>query len=229
MGPSRLAGWLGSSLSTANRVIEALVLLGYLEGQYDYDTRRGCWNETIYRVNLRPGRPQTIHKPVEVEPKIDPTPGVKNDVPFNNINNSLSNTETYPPTPQGGSDVCISPPARPRGRHQHTHPPRQRQRCEGGRLSAFQVAALEVMRLCDVVETNWRIRDSIAAAIALHVEGREDLAKRAVEPMVLSWKAYLDVGDLLYCRYGIEQFFALGLWNDDKKWILDRSLKRRRL
>jgi hypothetical protein len=88
-------------------------------------------------------------------------------------------------------------------------------------LSAFQLAAAEVMRLCGVAETNWRMRDGIAAAVALHVESRAELAKRAVEPMVIAWRDYLDDHHLLRCPLGMEAFFVLGAWCDRRQWRYD--------
>jgi len=41
-------------------------------------------------------------------------------------------------------------------------------------LTAFQLAALEAMQLCNIadVSKNWKLRDKIAAAISLHVKRR---------------------------------------------------------
>ena len=232
MGAGRLAGWMGMSESSADRRIRVYVALGYLERQHDYDEQRRCWGETTYRINLHPRRgpvdaPQEINKPVEVESKIETTPSVTFDGPFNSINNSSSNTESCRDTaPTSGAAVCGISAKPTKTPEQPPHRPRNARHRHGFVLSAFQVAALEVMQLCGVVSspTTRRLRDGIAAAIALHVERREDRAKHAVEPMVLAWCEYLDAAWRLRCPLGMEAFFVTGIWCNEKSWRYDAAV-----
>jgi len=226
MGPARLAEWTDKSSSQAKRYLRDLVELGYLTKASMWDEENECWGESIYWVNLRPQkRAEEIHAPVEVPAKNDPTPGVIND-PVVLINYSSLKTETQT-TPQAAEEVCVSPsrseaPKPEPRRHEHHHPPKQRP-CRPI-LNAFQVAAVEVMRLCGVVETNWRTRDGIASAIALRVDSCEAMARRCVEDAVIAWKTYLDDVQLLRCPLGIEQFFVQGLWLDRRLWRYDQDV-----
>jgi hypothetical protein len=98
-------------------------------------------------------------------------------------------------------------------------------RCAGEVLTAFQRAALEVMSLCGVAATQWRVRNGIAAAMVLEV-GENGTPTRCVEEMVIAWKIYLDHHGELRCPFGIEQFFVQGAWKDGRMWRWDESRRR---
>src|SRR5258708_23188083 len=189
LGPARLSEWTGKSYAQCRRYLKTLTELGYLVRTTDYDEDTKVWGETFYQVNLRPTFPaKEIHKPVDFPVKNDLTPPVINDPTLNSI--KYYELKTEPQAPLAGGVVCESPkpldpsqikpqlPEAPaRRHHEHNHPAKTPQPCRAA-LNAFQIAAVEVMRLCGVVETNWRTRDGIAAAIALRVDGCVAMARR---------------------------------------------------
>jgi len=235
MGPALLSRLLGKSRAQCKRYLASLTELGYLERTTNCDETGLIWYETLYKVNLRPKFvAKTIHQPVDIPDKNDPTPPVINDPGLNCIKDFPLKPE-YNTTPQAAPGVCESldpvdppqPKAEPRRRHEHNHPPKRSGRCREP-LNAFQRAAVEVMRLCGVVESNWRTRDGIAAAIALRVDGCEGMAVRCVEDAVIAWKTYLDDVQLLRCPLGMEQFFVQGAWVDQRLWRYDQDVMDRR-
>lgn len=211
-----LANAMGWGERWTQRVKGRLVTKGFLGETRVYDPALRLNKPNTYRI-LNP------HKPVETTAQKTTTPDGQSAT--QSLQETPPQTQVKTPLPpQAGEPVCFDEPelevSRPRGRHIHHHGPRPvRRRC--GALTAFQQAAVEVMRLCGVVETSWRLRDGIAAAVALHVEGCEDRAKRAVEPMVIAWRDYLDDHDILRCPLGIESFFVLGAWCDRRQWRYD--------
>ena len=107
-----------------------------------------------------------------------------------------------------------------------------RRRCIDPHVTPLARAASEVMRLCGVVETSWKIKAAIEAAISLVVEqnGRSPLTW--VEVAVMNWREYQEDGLLLF-RVGIERFFSEGLWLNQRLWTYDqerlREYRRRRV
>jgi hypothetical protein len=90
-------------------------------------------------------------------------------------------------------------------------------------LTPAQKAAVEVLALCGVVESNWRLRDAIAAAMELAIRHNGGTPLRLVEGMVLAWGVYLDDSDVLRCPVGMERFFTDGLWCNRKLWRYDEE------
>ena len=243
MGPARLAYWLGCSDVTAKRALAELVELEYLR---KYQVKHGSrFDESMYVVNLYPNREaemaapepaempeisevqnappsppeasQEVHNLVQTEVKNDPTPPVKNDPTLSIKNLELITEEEKDTAPLRFACVLKSS-------NQVREP--QRAPSTGMGLNAFQLAALEVMLLLDVVDCpeNRKLRDGIASAIALHVNRREEHAKRAVEEMVLCWRMYQDNHPYLRCPLGMLSFFVSGTWCNAKSWRYDAGV-----
>lgn len=247
MSHQEFAERIGGSVSTAKRHIGRLEETYYIRVMPQVDPRTGGWTRNLIKV-YTPAERDEILKSVENKSKIDPTPQFINE-PSVLINTSSSQDFKNPPTPQGGNGVCESLlPVRPQpSREVHealqqaraaraVRKAQQRQeryarnrkvRGCAAELTGFQRAALEVMSLCGVAATSWRVRDGIAAAISLHVEGCEERAKRAVESMVIAWRDYLDDHQLLRCPLGMESFFVSGAWKDRRQWRYDPDELRR--
>jgi hypothetical protein len=258
MSRAEFAGHLRMSDSTARRRLEKYEDAHCISISREFNKRRGTWDAMIITV-LSPAERKAKLKTVENKGKDDPTPGVKIEPivlintssqteilnpPTPQRGESVCGNEPKPEPqrPQPSSEVYESErhfrelrrqrKAESRStRHREAREERRSRpgRCAGQVLTAFQRAALEVMSLCGVAGTSWRVRDGIAAAISLHVEGCGHLAGRAVEPMVIAWRDYLDDHPLLRCPLGMESFFVSGTWKDRRQWRYDQdALKRLR-
>jgi hypothetical protein len=232
----------GTSRSTAKIHMGLMAKAGYIEIQHVFDPATGCYSKNRYIVFTVRQKPTQV-----VENKsVDDSRGRVMNEPTALIKTVSANTELQTPLPpQGGNGVCESSPARPvpsrevhdslqqarelraqrkaekRVSRYRANAERPRRHCKP--LTPVQEAAVEVMRLCGVVETGEKIRDGIASAIALAMaRDGVTMAKSYVERMVVAWYAYLD-DPFLSFRYGIENFFSRGLWVDCCQWAYDKE------
>jgi len=234
------------------RVVKGrLVLKGFLGEDQDYDPIRRLNRPNTYRI-LNPHKSvettaQSFSTPPEVKftqvlqetlssQTQEPPPTPLRGEPVRVLQQS---EEQEPKRPAPSAEVWESEQLGRRMRHERKAERRQdhyrevrergpRRRCSASPavLTPLQRAAVEVMRLCGVVDTSWRIKAAIEAAIALRVEQSGVNPLNCVEQAVMSWWNYQDDPQLRF-RVGMERFFAEGLWVDTNLWTYDRELRYR--
>jgi hypothetical protein len=72
-----------------------------------------------------------------------------------------------------------------------------------------------------------RLRKRIRAVIALEAEKGEPPPTIALD-MIAAWREQARLGHLLHRKYGIMNFFELGIWKDKNSWLWNEELLRQR-